>query len=109
MDLRRYLTRYRITIKRCSEEVGISQSAIWHYMSGRRRPCQRNAEALENWSDGLVTVLQSRGKDDRIKSKGTFDNRTGGSLCALAPSHHLRSCAEGEDQSASRYKVVGEP
>lgn len=66
MTLNQYLTKYRIGAAEFARRCGVSPSLIWHYLSGRRKPNQRTAEAIEKESDGLVTVMIQRGKDDRI-------------------------------------------
>jgi len=62
---REYLNKYRISVSEFARRAGVLRGSIWHYFAGRRRPSQKTAERLEKASDGLVTVLEWRGKDDR--------------------------------------------
>jgi hypothetical protein len=64
---RDYLNKYRLTIKEFSGRVGITPACMWHYLSGRRKPSQRTAEKMEKESDGIITVMEMRGKDARTK------------------------------------------
>lgn len=65
MILEKYLTKYRIGVTEFAKRCDRNPSLIWHYLSGRRKPNQTTAEVIEKESDGLVTVFEQRGKDDR--------------------------------------------
>jgi DNA-binding transcriptional regulator YdaS (Cro superfamily) len=66
MTLKEYLTKYRIPVPEFAHRSRINPSSVWHYFAGRRKPNQRTAERIERASDGLVSVKELRGKDDRI-------------------------------------------
>ena len=63
MTFKEYLNKYRITVEEFAVRSKLSSASIWHYFSGRRRPTQKTAERIEKMSDGLVTVMELRGKD----------------------------------------------
>lgn len=67
MHLKDYLLKYRISLTEFARRVGISNRSLWHYLAGRRVPYQKTAELIEKESDGLITVAELRGKDDRTK------------------------------------------
>lgn len=65
MKLIDYLNKYRITTESFARRCDISVSAMFHYLAGRRNPRQKYAERIEKEADGLVSVQELRGKDDR--------------------------------------------
>lgn len=65
MQLRDYLTKYQISVAEFARRTGVTDRCIWHYLAGRRKPQQDTAEKIEKETDGLCTVLELRGKDDR--------------------------------------------
>jgi transcriptional regulator with XRE-family HTH domain len=66
--LRWYLDKYRITIAEFAFRCGISKQTLHNYFSGKRTASQRIAEIIEFQTDGLVSVFDIRGKDDRIQN-----------------------------------------
>ncbi len=64
-----YRKKYRITVAEFAFRCGITPPSLWNYFSGRRKACQRVAEVIERETDGLVTVFDMRGKDDRRKEQ----------------------------------------
>lgn len=69
MKLKDYFEKYKIDPVEFAVKCKISPASIYLYLRGRR-PHQSLAEAIEKESDGLVTVMELRGKDDRQKRKG---------------------------------------
>lgn len=66
MKLEEYLSKYRINPVEFAVRCKVSPASIYLYLKGRK-PHQKTAEAIERQSDGLVTVLELRGEDNRIK------------------------------------------
>lgn len=66
MRLKEYLSKYRINPVEFAVRCQVSPASIYLYLKGRK-PHQKIAEKIENQSDGLVTVLELRGKDKRVK------------------------------------------
>jgi len=67
MKLKEFVVKYKIDLVKFSLECGSRPSSLYQYMSGKRVPRQKIAEAIEKASDGLVTVREQRGIDDRDK------------------------------------------
>lgn len=67
MILKEFVRKYKIDLVRFSIECGSRPSSLYQYMSGKRVPRQEIAENIEKASDGLVTVREQRGCDDRDK------------------------------------------
>lgn len=65
MLLRQFVDKYKVDPVKFALDCGIRPSTIYSYLSGKRKPYQETAEAIEKMSDGLVTVKELRGKDDR--------------------------------------------
>src|SRR4051812_29838972 len=65
MNLKKYLNKYRIGVREFAARCNVTEATLFHYFAGRRHLSQRTAEWIEIASDGLVTVQESRGKDDR--------------------------------------------
>lgn len=68
MQLKDYLTKYRINCEVFAVHAGIASATIYGILRGRI-PRQNTAEAIERESDGLVTVMELRGADARLKKK----------------------------------------
>lgn len=68
MYLRDFVAKYNIDPVRLALECGVCPASIYAYLAGRRVPYQKTAEKIEAVCDGLVTVLELRGRDDRIKN-----------------------------------------
>jgi predicted transcriptional regulator len=66
MKLRDFLEKYRIHPVEFAVRCGISPASIYLYLKGRK-PNQRTAELIEKESDGVISVLELRGKDKRKK------------------------------------------
>ncbi len=66
MELKDYFTKYRIHPVEFAVRCRISPASVYLYLRGRK-PNQRTAQAIEKESDGLVSVLELRGKDKRKK------------------------------------------
>ncbi len=67
MTLKEYLSKYKISMTEFAFRSGISIAALYNYKDGRRTPDQKMAEKIERETGGRVTVMQLRGKDERIK------------------------------------------
>lgn len=61
MLLSQYLKKYRITKREFAEKIGVTNIAIWHYISGRRIAPPERAKKIEEESDGLVKAHEIRG------------------------------------------------
>ncbi len=70
MQLKEYLEKYRIHPVEFAVRCRISPASVYLYLKGRK-PNQKTAEAIEDQSDGLVTVMELRGKDKRKKNSNT--------------------------------------
>jgi len=81
MQLKNYLEKYRIHPVEFAVRCGISPASIYFYLKGRK-PNQKTAEVIEEQSDGLVTVMELRGKDKRKKNSEENDF-TYPALCVL--------------------------
>ncbi len=66
-----FMRKYKRDPVRCALDCDLRPSTIYAYMAGRRKPLQGPAEKLEAWCDGVVTVMELRGKDDRLKRRET--------------------------------------
>lgn len=66
MKLKEFLTKYRIHPVEFAVRCKISPASIYLYLKGQK-PNQRTAEAIERESDGLVSVMEMRDKDKRLK------------------------------------------
>lgn len=66
MKLKDFLEKYRIHPVEFAVRCGISPASVYLYLKGRK-PNQRTAEIIEKESDGVVSVLELRGKDKRNK------------------------------------------
>lgn len=69
MDLKFYLSKYRIPPTEFAARCGVCVASIHNYIAKSRIPRQKIAEKIEKISDGLVTVKELRGKDDREKKR----------------------------------------
>lgn len=58
MDLREYLFRNRITVKKFSEKMECARTHISEILHGRRKPSKRLAQSIENATNGEVTVAE---------------------------------------------------
>jgi predicted transcriptional regulator len=67
MKLKDFLEKYRIHPVEFAVRCRISPASIYLYLRGRT-PNQKTAEIIERESDGLVSVLEMRGKDKRKKN-----------------------------------------
>lgn len=65
MKFKDFVAKYKIDLVKFSLECGSRPSTMYQYLSGRRVPRQKIAEGIERASDGLVTVREQRGCDDR--------------------------------------------
>ena len=65
MNLKDYFDNRMDSVEGLAYKCGLTASAMWHYLSGRRKPYQKTAERIEIETGGRVTVLEQRGKDDR--------------------------------------------
>lgn len=78
MQLKEFIQKYKIDPVMFGIKCGIRPSTMYNYLGGYRKPLQKKAEAIERESDGLVTVMELRGKDDR-KKRGTMVNTSANS------------------------------
>ena len=69
MDLKFFIKKYHIDVPAFALKCQIRPSTFYTYMNGKHRPPQKKAERIESMSDGLVTVTELRGKDDRARKK----------------------------------------
>lgn len=69
MNLKDYFDKYQINKTKFAARLDTNPAAIYHYLSGRMKPRQKLAERIEKETDGLVTVIELRGKDERIKKR----------------------------------------
>lgn len=67
MTIREYIKTFKQPITGFAFRCGLSVSSLTHYMKGTRKPRQKLAEAIERETGGRVTVLELRGKDDRVR------------------------------------------
>jgi predicted transcriptional regulator len=79
MLLKQYIEKYKIDPVKFALDCNIRPSSIYSYLNGKRKPLQKKAEMIEKMSDGLVTVKELRGKDDRERRKRLEDVSNGGS------------------------------
>jgi len=103
-----YMSKYKIERKEFGKRVGISRRTLENYLYGFRKPIQAIAERIERETDGLVTVLELRGKDDRGKIERVFHSGGGCYLCARHSEYHLRPDPGGEDSGNERGKAIGD-
>lgn len=68
MKLKEFFAKYKYSKELLAVKCQISYPAIMQYLQGKRIPRQKVAERIEKETDGLVTVLDLRGTDDRKKS-----------------------------------------
>lgn len=69
VKLKEFLDKYKIDKTKFAAKLDTNAATIYHYMSGRNKPRQKLAERIEKETDGLVTVMELRGKDDRNKKR----------------------------------------
>ena len=69
MNLKQFLDKYNINATKFAAKCDTTVAALYFYMQDKRKPRQKIAEKIEQESDGLVTVMELRGKDDRLKNK----------------------------------------
>jgi hypothetical protein len=67
MNLKDYFKNRFDSVEGVAYKCELTASAIWHYLSGRRKPSQKTAQRIEIETGGRVTVFEQRGKDDRIR------------------------------------------
>lgn len=68
MDLKHYIVQYRrMSVEEFAIKLGVSSSTLWQYFSGVRRPTHKRAEKIQKLTDGLVTVKDLRGEDQKMK------------------------------------------
>lgn len=56
MDLREYLFRKRLTIKKFSEDLDCARNHLSEIIHGRRKPGKRLAQDIEQATNGEVTA-----------------------------------------------------
>lgn len=66
MKLKEYFDKYKINPVEFAVRCRLSPASIYLYLKGRQ-PHQKTAEIIEKESDGLVSVKELRGTDDRQK------------------------------------------
>lgn len=69
MNIKQFIDKYKINTTKFAAKCDTTVGALYFYMQGKRKPRQKIAERIEQESDGLVTVMELRGKDDRLKNK----------------------------------------
>lgn len=69
MKLKQFIDKYKVNTTKFAAKCDTTVAALYFYMQEKRKPRQKVAEKIEKESDGLVTVMELRGKDDRIKEK----------------------------------------
>jgi predicted transcriptional regulator len=69
MKLKEYVQYFKIQPIRMAYECNMASASIYAYIEGKRKPHQKNAEKIEKNTKGLVTVMELRGQDDRLKVK----------------------------------------
>lgn len=65
MKLEEFIKKYKIDPVKFALECDCRPTSMYCYMRGTRKPLQDRAEKIEAKSDGLVTVFELRGKDER--------------------------------------------
>jgi transcriptional regulator with XRE-family HTH domain len=65
MTLKEFVNKYKMTGKKFCAGSGISFPTYWSLMKGSHRPSQRTSEKIEQFTQGLITVKELRGCDDR--------------------------------------------
>lgn len=65
MKLREYFDKYNVNMSAFARECGVAVSTVFYYYHEKRTPYQKTAEIIEKKTDGLVTVKELRGKDER--------------------------------------------
>lgn len=56
MTFQQYLAKRKITAHAASVELGVSSSVCYYWFSGRYNPSFRWRLAIEDWSNGAVSV-----------------------------------------------------
>lgn len=69
MNLKEFFDRHNINATKFAAKCDTTVAALYFYMQDKRKPRQKIAERIEEESHGLVTVMELRGKDDRLNKK----------------------------------------
>ena len=67
MDLREYLFRKRLTVKEFSETLDYTRTHLSQIINGNRRPSKRLAKAIEELTEGEVTIHELLKKKNKKK------------------------------------------
>lgn len=96
MLLRDYLEKYKPNMTKFAASCDTDIQSIYAYKNGNWKPKQPVAERIEKQTDGLVTVMELRGKDDRTKRRKTDDNTSEQDVRGEIPSSGVSGHQEGE-------------
>jgi hypothetical protein len=69
MEPNDFIRKYKLDVTKFAADCGVSYPAMRAYIAKKRIPRQDVAERMEKVSDGVITVRESRGKDDRDKRR----------------------------------------
>ena len=69
MKLLDFLYKYKIKVVLLAVRAGLSPAAIYNILKVKSIPHQKTAERIEKACDGVVTVFELRGEDDRQKKR----------------------------------------
>ena len=69
MKLRDFLEKYKPNMTKFAASCDTDVQSIYAYKLEKWKPKQSIAERIEKQTDGLVTVMELRGKDDRRKKR----------------------------------------
>lgn len=72
MKLNEFFEKYKMDKTKFAGNVDVHFVTLAGYLAGRWKPSQKAAERIEKHTDGLVTVFELRGKDDR-KKRNNYD------------------------------------
>jgi hypothetical protein len=69
MKLRDYIKKYKLSVTKFAADCEVPYSTMYTYINEKAHPRQDAAERIERISDGCVTVMEVRGRDDRYRYK----------------------------------------
>jgi hypothetical protein len=80
MKFEDFMAKYKPNIKKFASSCNITRMACYNYLNKKRIPRQDIAEKIEKETDGLVSVLELRGIDDRYARAKRRYNKCKGSI-----------------------------
>jgi hypothetical protein len=98
MKLREFFDKYKLPKTKFAAELDMHFTVLWRYITGTRRPRQARAEQIEKKTDGLVTVFELRGTDDRQKRREKEEQVPGEGSSSLVRAQDEASAIRGDTQ-----------